>query len=347
VGVTSLKVVDVFCGAGGLSEGFKMAGFEVLLGIDSNPVAIETFKKNNPGAQTILGDVSSVSEKMISDALNGAEIDVVVGGPPCQGFSTANRRKKTKDVRNRLYKEFLRVVGHLKPQFFVMENVRGIQSAKNEEGKSIMDDIRETMHELGYNTEYRQLLAADFGVPQLRRRVFCIGRKGERAVIQFPEKTHSRPKKSGRNGALKKWVGLRGILLPRSKAPAELFYSKKLIRGFKRRERENKKRNLGFRWQFLNPARPSYTIPARYYKDGANALVKYKDSKIRKLDAGECARIQTFPDDYQFAGSKKQVYSQIGNAVPPLMAKRIAQGIKGCLDAERRGCEEPRANRLE
>ena len=177
----------------------------------------------------------------------------------------------------------------------------------------------------GYEIEGKVLTAADYGVPQIRKRAILIGASGGRRVM-FPQRTHFRPVRE-HSKIKNEWKAVKEVLLPSGEADESLFYSKKLIKGFKRRERINKNRGIGFRWQFLNPEKPSYTIPARYYKDGANALVKYSDKKIRMLDVKECAKIQSFPNDYIFSGSTMQIYKQIGNAVPPLMCYNIAKAI--------------------
>jgi DNA (cytosine-5)-methyltransferase 1 len=310
-------VIDLFCGAGGMSKGFKEANFQILLAIDNNAAALETYKKNNPETTTILADIEKVSNKKILEVLGKCSVDVIAGGPPCQGFSNANRIKNLNDRRNQLYKQFVRIVKLLKPKFFVMENVRGILSAKNGQNRYIIDDIKIGLKE--YNIVHQILFAANYGVPQLRKRAFIIGRKGNGSII-FPKETH-----------LNNWIPVKKFLLSKENSPKNLFYSKKLIDGFKRREIMNKQRGFGFKWQFLNLDKPSYTIPARYFKDGANALVKYSNSKIRMLDWKECARIQTFPNDYIFTGSKRQIYAQIGNAVPPLLSYNVAKSIRAEL----------------
>ena len=317
-------VVDLFCGAGGMSEGFKMAGYRILLGIEKDPSAARTYKANNPDTALIVGDIQSVADKKILEKLGSKKIDVVIGGPPCQGFSMANTHRKADDPRNGLYLEFVRVVKLVKPDFFVMENVRGFLNVKID-NRSILEELKRLLEE--YEVEGRVLTAADYGVPQVRKRAIIIGRRGT-GEIQFPKATHFREgvTEEGKRG--RRWKTVKALLIPKDKADYKLFYSKKLIKGFRRRERANKKANVGFKWQFLDQDKPSYTIPARYYKDGANALVKYSDETIRKLDFKECARIQSFPRNYIFVGSKVHIYKQIGNAVPPLMAMKVAELIK-------------------
>ena len=310
-----LNVIDLFCGAGGLSEGFKQAGFTSILGIDHDKNALETFAKNHKEANTICGDISEISKKDILDKIGRQSVDLVIGGPPCQGFSMAGRRK-TDDPRNKLVQEFLRIVKEFKPKFFVIENVQGFRSMKDKNGKLVMDIVNELAKESGYYIEPHLLNSKDYGVAQKRKRMFLIGSK-KKGVKYNIKKT--------------KEVVVGDLLLPNEKIEKIYFYSQKLIDGFLRRAQRNKELKRGFGWQFLNLNDQSYTISARYYKDGCEALVKYdekfKEGSIRKLTEKECARIQSFPDSYKFVSGKVNTYRQIGNAVPPKMAKAVAKSI--------------------
>jgi DNA (cytosine-5)-methyltransferase 1 len=315
-----LNVLDLFCGAGGLSEGFRQAGFNVVMGIDHNETALKTFMKNHLGSEIIRGDIAKITKKDISNRISGKKIDVIIGGPPCQGFSMAGKRIPN-DPRNSLFREYLRLVKEIRPKVFVMENVRGLLSMKNGNGQKVIDIILGEFRKIkGYSTVMYPVNAADYGVPQIRQRIFVIGIK-KYCKFNFPSPIY--PKK--------KWVSVKNLLINRDKIDKKYFYSDKLIKGFKRREKENKKRKLGFGWQFINPDKPSYTISARYWKDGAEALVKYSSKRIRRLTPKECAFIQSFPQKYHFEGNEREVYQQIGNAVPPKLALNIANAIKNTL----------------
>lgn len=324
-----MNVIDLFCGASGLSTGFSSAGFNILLGVDIFDTALKTFKKNHPKSQILNKNIQEVNLSVINSLIGDKKINGIIGGPPCQGFSMAGKRQPN-DPRNSLFMEYVRVVKEIKPDFFVMENVQGILSMKNEDGKKVIEIILEEFDNIkNYTLELHKVNTADYGIPQKRRRIFIIGYKKNYKFI-FPKKSHS---KTGKN--LKKWIGVKKILLPRNKVNKKYFYSQKLINGFLRREKINKKRNIGFGWQFLRLNEPSYTISARYYKDGAEALVKYNNSyregSIRRLTPRECALIQSFPKSFKFEGSDNEIYQQIGNAVPPKMAKEIAKSIKKAL----------------
>ncbi|VVB76428.1 Modification methylase MthTI [Candidatus Tiddalikarchaeum anstoanum] len=317
------KVVDLFCGAGGLSTGFRMAGFDVLLGIDNIPIFCETFEKNDH--QAICGDIRTISVEQIKQAIDNKKIEVVVGGPPCQGFSMAGRRN-TKDPRNSLFMEFVRIVAGLKPKFFVMENVPGILTMKTEKGELVKDIIFNVYKMIGYNVEVKKLNAADYGVPQKRKRVVFIGTNTKKSIT-FPEPTHSQKDNSNQ----KKWVPVSSVIKSKDKVESNFFHTPKMIEGFVRRKKINEQKGKGFGAQYLKMDEPSYTISARYWKDGSDALVKYSENEIRMLTPEEAAAIQTFPSDYKFAGSKRDIYTQIGNAVPCLLGKAVAEEIKKSL----------------
>jgi DNA-cytosine methyltransferase len=238
----------------------------------------------------------------------------------CQGFSMAGRRDK-KDPRNSLFMDFLRFVKFFKPKYFVIENVAGILTMKNAKNELVKDIILEEIEKIGYKVKYKKLLASDYGVPQNRRRVFFIGTQRDHEII-FPEPTHNKNNR----------VAVKTILFDKKDVDKSYFHSQKMIDGFVRRKAANKAKGLGFGAQYLRLDEPSFTISARYWKDGADALVKYNETEIRMLTQREAARIQTFPDDYEFVGSKKDVYMQIGNAVPCLLAKHIALAIKKMND---------------
>ncbi len=330
------NVIDIFSGCSGLSTGFSKENFNVLIGIDFFEGALKTFQKNHPNSKILNKDIKNVTGKEIRRLTDNKKIHVIVGGPPCQGFSMAGKRQPN-DPRNSLFMEYIRLVKELNPDFFVMENVRGILSMKNENDENVIDIILkefENIKEKGkikYNVELYRVNTADYGVPQKRNRIFIIGHK-PKYRFSFPKKTHS-----GKEEKLKKWVGLKDILIPKNKVDKKYFYSQRLIDGFIRREKKNKKRKVGFGWQFLNKNEPSTTISARYYKDGAEALVRYnnsyKEGSIRRLTPKECALIQSFPKSFRFEGTDNEIYLQIGNAVPPKMAQAIAKSIKSTLSA--------------
>lgn len=318
-------VIDLFCGAGGLSKGFEMNGFHVIGGIDFDKASIETFSKNHPNSTAVCGDIKNIDAKEFLKSISRKSVDVIVGGPPCQGFSMAGKRD-SKDPRNSLFKEFLRFVRELEPKWFVMENVPGILISRTSDGKLVKEIIKKEFEKIGYKLEYRKLNSADYGVPETRKRVIFIGTKNHE--ITYPRPTHSN--KFRMNVALEKikpWVPVGEVLLNKRQVDKSFFHSPKMIKGFIGRKVRNERSGRGFGFQVLDLKRPSYTISARYWKDGSDALVKYSDNEMRMLTPLEVARIQSFPDNFIFCGSKRDQYRQIGNAVPPLLAGAVAQVI--------------------
>ena len=167
----SLKMIDLFCGAGGLSLGFKQEGFVTSLANDIEDCCVDTYAHNHPETprdHIILGDVRDIVSNL-DELLAGRNVDIVVGGPPCQGFSMANRQRMIDDPRNQLYKNYVEVVNKVKPNFFVMENVKGMLS--------VADQVKEDFENIGYMVEYHMLNAKDFGVPQNRERLIFIGNR--------------------------------------------------------------------------------------------------------------------------------------------------------------------------
>ena len=323
-------VVDLFCGAGGLSEGFRLAGYNVLLGLDMDKYSIETYRKNHRGAKVITEDVRKISAEYIGRMIGNAKVDVIVGGPPCQGFSVAGERDP-KDPRNSLFMEFIRIVGGLRPEWVIMENVPGILTMRTEAGELVKDILTREFERIGYRVDYRILMAADYGVPQKRRRVFFMSTRTNKPIV-FPSPTHSsHPSRVLSGEDQKKWVGVGEILFKENEVEPRYFHSERMISGFLKRKEMNRSLGNGFGWQILRMDEPSYTISARYWKDGGDAIVKYDDHRIRMLTEREAARVQSFPDSYIFTGPRKEIYRQIGNAVPPLLAKALAMQLKKVL----------------
>ena len=170
--MSTLNVLDLFCGAGGLSYGFESAGFDILVGIDNDAKALETFELNHKGSKSICGDITQITyDEHIKPLLGGKQIDVIIGGPPCQGMSLSGPRKFD-DPRNKLYLSYIRLVKEIQPKVFVIENVPGLVGLF---GGQIKDSIIEKFTEMGYHIEYKILCSADYGVPQSRKRVVFVG----------------------------------------------------------------------------------------------------------------------------------------------------------------------------
>ncbi|MDR2750556.1 MAG: DNA cytosine methyltransferase [Clostridiales bacterium] len=303
-----MKVVSLFSGAGGLDLGFKMAGHEIIWANDIYEDAAETYKANI-GPHMVCKSIFDVADSDVP------ECGIVIGGFPCQGFSVANTKRSVDDGRNQLYKELVRVIRAKKPKYFVAENVKGICSlAKGEVLKLILEDFSS----LGYKVQARILNAANYGVPQVRQRVFIVGASVEAgASYEYPAPTHS----ADGSGGLPKWIGVGEALsgLPDPDLPNAVSnhsYSKYKLRfnGY-----------IGHRE--IDPLKPAPTVTARG-DDKGGVVVLHHPSNQRRMSCRELATVQSFPLDYEFHGTRSSVYRQIGNAVPPLLAYAVARQIK-------------------
>lgn len=311
------NVLDLFCGCGGMTKGLEDAGLNIIAGIDIWDKAIESYTKNFKHLG-ICEDLTKLSPEQFQELYNKDNklIDIIVGGPPCQGFSMAGKRDK-KDSRNSLFMEYVKYIDYFKPKAFIMENVIGILSMKTKTNEKVIDIIM-SKFENNYNCVLCKLYASDFYVPQNRRRVIIIGIRRDLNII--PEEPKPKLLKNNK-------IPVGNILLPQNEIDSKYYLSKKAIDGIIRRKEECLKNGKGFGAQFLQLNKPSYTISARYWKDGYDALVKYDDDTIRRLTITELKRIQTFPDDFEIVGSNKEIIMQIGNAVACKFAKYLGKHL--------------------
>jgi len=233
----------------------------------------------------------------------------------------AGRRKKD-DPRNSLFMEYVKYLNYFKPKSFIMENVIGILSKKTSDGEKVIDIIMKHLN-VDYVCSINRLYASDFEVPQNRRRTIIIGVRKDLNII--PTEPTPIIKTVDQRIPVKK------VLLPKEQIEVSNFLSEKAIQGIKNKLKKSKERGAGFGAQFLDLDKPSYTIPARYWKDGYDALVKYSDEEIRRLTILELKRIQSFPDDYFIVGSKKDIIMQIGNAVACRFAYHLGKYIINTL----------------
>ena len=285
-----MKVIDLFCGAGGSTLGYKMAGFDVILAVDINEVALSSYKTNHPGVETWQTDILQLTANDLPKA------DVILGSTPCQEFSTA-KLNCTYDMT--LTNHYLKIIRAYKPKYWMLENVPGIAKF--------------------LQVPYNILNAADYGVPQKRRR--CIAGK-----YPLPTPTHS---KNGNqtldNGNLKPWVKFGEIKHPDG---SKVFSQKALVGAFKRAQKMWKKGNtFNFRFVGDNDVMPTLlsTEPAGLR---TSSIIVWDEGKLRRLSWLECVRTQSFPNNYIFNGTQTQKYHQLGDAVPPLLAKAVAEAIK-------------------
>ena len=348
-------VLDLFSGAGGLSRGFLDAGYNVVLGVDFDDMALKTFKSNHGNAEAMkldLFDHSNISK--IEEFLNDRDIklDVLVGGPPCQGFSLAGPRN-VDDKRNTLYTAMVKLAKRVKPKVVVLENVLGMIRLYDGKGaQRIIDDFTE----LGYKIKYQVMYAPDFGIPQIRKRVFFVGLLDSEEYFNYPTPIYSKDEYVTCEQAISDLPELDGILgeeVQEYKIPAQSEYQKLM-----RKNSDKIHNHIGtihsektikmismvpegknykalpeeYRNQFkyhealtrYDSKKPSLTI-----NTGHRSHFHYKYNRIPTVR--ESARLQSFPDDFIFYGNKSQQYKQVGNAVPPMLGYYIALKLKNYL----------------
>ncbi len=392
--------IDLFAGCGGLSEGFYRQGFEALAHVEINHWACETLRARmehygykNIKEEVIEHDITAddIIEKL-DNAVKGRPVDIIIGGPPCQAYSTAGRvrdgKKMATDARNYLFESYVRILEYYKPYFFVFENVTGLLNAKVE-GAPIFPRVIESLgkkYKVISDPDVLVHNTADYGVPQLRKRVIIMGvRKDiDKDVVQLYSdvvKTHWNPDvpENERKGR-KHFVDVRQALgdlppvEPGHDASTDNFnypcnndFLKKIgkpgiqplldhiARSHNELDRERFQVMIHNHWSFGQLRRempqyeheharvfdnsyvvqwwdlPSKTILAHIHKDGFQ-FIHPDEAQRRTFTVREAARIQSFPDDFEFKGSRGEKYKQIGNAVPPLFAEALAKSIKKNLE---------------
>lgn len=387
--VQMINIVDLFSGAGGLTFGFyyKIKGnsfvrnkkFNFLFANEYNPYASEAFRQNFPDIPLLECDIASITtEKLEEENIQYSDVDLVIGGPPCQSYSTVGKRQY--DQRATMYEEYIRLLGILKPKMFIFENVTGLLSMKNDNGEPVINDIKELFgsikngnEEFGYVINQAVLNAKDFGVPQSRERVFLVGtRKDLKEVWTFPEATHG-----GKSG--KDFINISQAISdlpylsqgetkhlyetdPNSEYEILMRSGSKIIMNHTNaiygekmtaviqavpqgegREYINSLVEKGYlnKEYYLTSGynntygrlwwdRPSTTITNSF--GTPSALRCIHPLQHRALTTREGARLQSFPDWFKLVGPKHERNSQVGNAVPPLLAIHLAKNIKKSLD---------------
>jgi DNA (cytosine-5)-methyltransferase 1 len=318
----TLNVIDLFCGCGGMSKGLTDAGLNIIAGIDIWDKAVESYNKNYHH-KAYCADLTQLNPEKFNELYNkeNKNVDILVGGPPCQSFSIAGKRDKN-DPRNALFMEYVKYLDYFKPKAFIMENVIGMLSKKTSNGENVIDIIMEQLNR-NYNCIINKLYASDFEVPQNRRRTIIIGiRKDLNILPKEPEPVIA---------SVQDRIPVKSILMPKEDVEKKYYLSEKALAGIENKKGVNKEKGFGFGAQMLDFDKPSYTIPARYWKDGYDALVKYNETEIRRLTITELKRIQSFPDNYIIEGSNKDIIMQIGNAVACKFAYYIGKYIINTL----------------
>ncbi|WDF05534.1 DNA cytosine methyltransferase [Shouchella hunanensis] len=351
--VQQMNVIDIFSGCGGLSYGLKMAGYNVLLGIDNDRAALESFEYNHKSSRVINQDITTLLTQDIIDIINKKEIDVIVGGPPCQGMSISGPRQ-FQDPRNKLYLSFIHKVADIRPKAFIIENVPGLVSLFK--GK-IKDSILEEFRELGYNVSHQILLASDYGIPQNRKRVFFVGIRedlargkfifpapntllqdqkvtAEQAISDLPTLSDHlslgedfQEYKSAPQNKYQKLMRLNSTVVRNHIGTKHSDKTREIIGlvpeggNYKNLPEEYRSsRNFNVAWTRYHSQKPTHTIDT-----GHRHHFHYRENRVPTVR--ENARFQSFPDDFIFIGNKTEQYRQVGNAVPPILAKILGEAL--------------------
>lgn len=335
------KIISLFSGAGGLDIGFEQAGFRTVFATDVWDIACETLKANNMADEIFCGDIRNINFKKLKEQYG--EIDCLIGGPPCPPYSQTRHYLVGKadgfddEHAGFAVLEYFRAVEELKPKVFLFENVDGFSFKTHQEE---FDFLKKRADHLGYNITYKVINCANYGVPQTRKRFFCVGGQKKLSQFAFPEETHADPKK---NTNKIPWVTCGDVISdfdnitedekfqrPGAKdydllveIPAGsnyLYFTEK--RGYPNPKFKWKSRY----WTFLlklTPDRPSWTIQASFSTNQGPFHWRNRFLRIEELK-----RIQTFPDEYKLTGDMKEQWRQVGNAVPVEMARILAKKIK-------------------
>ena len=337
-----MKLLDLFCGAGGLSYGFEKAGFQVVKAIDIDQHAVNTYNANRTHPVAEVKDIAELDEKTIQMI---GPIDGIIGGPPCQGFSTAGQRI-IDDERNKLYREYFRVLEKVNPNFFVIENVTGILNFCK---GLVKDDIIKRANDLGYSITYDTLDTSEYGIPQIRKRVIFVGIKkelcsdtfvlprGDKALVTVedaigdlpsldngePNTVYNQAPKTEYQKYIRDGMTvLHNHTLSKhtedTKRTISLVPEGGSIKDVPEELRGGRKYNALLRK--MDRKKPSLCIDT-----GHRTYFHYEEKRIPSTR--EVARLQSFPDSFVFTGPRNDQQKQVGNAVPPLLAEIIAKAI--------------------
>ncbi len=313
------KVASLFCGCGGsdlgmlggfdyLDKRYKRLNYDIVYAVDNNPNAVKTYN-NNFEHPAVCADVLEEDFSSLPD------VDIMIGGFPCQSFSTVNPTKDTNDARANLYKQIVRFLSEKRPKYFICENVKGLLTLQK---GAIIKKITSEFESCGYNVQYRLLKAVEYGIPQRRERVIIVGiRKDLKTVFNYPPITNSESN----------CVTLSSVIDSLAIEDKKYYFSQKAVEGMKK-AKNNMKRGL---WQPLDG--PSLTLTSHLAKTSINSrdpvlLVDPDKELYRRFTPREAARIQSFPDSFSFPVSEHNTYLQIGNAVPPVLMWHIANALE-------------------
>lgn len=351
-------VIDLFSGSGGSALGFEMAGFDIKAAVEIDKLASESFKSNFPKTKVFNDDICDIKGKQLlkQSGLNIRDKDILVilACPPCQGFSSARRNEQRRDdPRNLLIMEFVRLVGEIKPIAFVLENVPGLAKGI---GKSVFELAINKLSDIGYIlTNPKVLEAADYGVPQKRKRLVIMGTRANNIRLELPEPTNQNPNLNDQK--LPSWKSVRDTISDLSKVSAGVKHNEDILHisanlSLTNLERlKNTPKNGGSRSSWPEHlklechksvsgysdvyGRMSWDSPSPTITGGCAMISKGRfghPEQNRAITLREAARLQSFPDNFIFKGNFGEIAKQIGNAVPPLLGREIAKSLLRSLN---------------
>jgi DNA (cytosine-5)-methyltransferase 1 len=324
-----IKVASFFSGCGGsdlgllggftfLSQNYCLLPFNINYALDFDKHAVETYNLNfkHPA---ICEDIKNVEVNELED------FDLMIGGFPCQSFSTVNPNKNTNDDRANLYKELVRILQVKQPKYFIAENVKGLMTLEKGE---ILKKVIEGFKAVGYTIKYKLLLASNFGIPQKRERLFIVGIRNDVKInFEFPENTHSDDMLFNK----KSWIPLSMVIDKLEIEDQKYYFSQKAVDGMKN-AKANMKRGL-----YQDVDKQCLTITSHLAKTSLNSrdpvlLVNPEKELYRRFTPREAASIQSFPKNFEFPVSETQAYKQIGNAIPPVLMWHVAKALVDSIE---------------
>lgn len=348
--------ISLFSGAGGLDIGIEIAGFRVLTATDFDADCVATLERNQgkrvpipgtedvflDGARILLGDIAGFAGRDLLPA-GARKIDLLVGGPPCQPFSSAGKQLSVEDPRGRLFEHFVRIADELRPHLVLFENVRGLVTARGPSGThgEALALVKDAFEKIGYATSFRLMNAADFGVPQRRIRLFMLASKFA-PLPEFPQPSHSETARSSLFDQTLPWVTLRELLasLPSPSASEIVRPSAALASALADVPAGSGLKSPGARettrpgghWGYKQGTfvadldKPARTVTAASTQD----WIRWRD-ELRRLTWRECAALQGFPTEWEFVGPRASMFKQVGNAVPVKFGEVLGRSLAAAL----------------
>lgn len=361
-GMNAYKVIDLFAGVGGLSYGFAHNGnFKIIMANELEKDIAKAYILNHPTVNMIQGDICELTETQIREATNGESIDIIVGGPPCQSYSTLGKRQM--DTRAHLFEQYCRILSVVQPKLFLFENVSGLLSMQN---GTLIEVIKKKFSELGYDVKCKLLNAVNYGVPQYRERVILVGMKNQN-TFEYPKPTHGPcllpyltvedafsdlpSLKSGEESTeygseprndFQRYLRANSTTLTENKAPKNGEHLIRIMEALPDGgskddlpEEIRPKSGYGNTYAKMWWKKPAPTVTRNFATPSSSRCVHPRDS--RAMTTREGARLQSFPDDYKFYGSHTTRNLEIGNAVPPLLSIALAEKVAEAMKDEKNG----------